>query len=174
MKTKETEGSIPGMEVRVASKQDLWQVRELAILIFPPTYEKIVAPGQVDYMMELFYTPEALLNQLESGQLFLIIYDERAAAGYASYTRLNAEGDFKLNKIYLDPGKQGKGLGKFLLLDVINRVKSEGGRSLRLNVNRFNQALGFYRNLGFTVLKEELLDIGGGHVMDDYVMELIL
>ena len=168
------DGFIPGRQVQIATKEDMWKVRELAQLIFPFTYEHIVAPGQVDYMMELFYTPEALLNQLESGQVFLIIYEEGIPAGYASYTRLNVQGAFKLNKIYLDQRKQGKGLGKFLLFDVIARVKSSGGRSLRLNVNRFNKAIGFYRNLGFTLLKEELLDIGGGHVMDDYVMELSL
>jgi ribosomal protein S18 acetylase RimI-like enzyme len=163
---------IPGIEVRLAAKEDLWQVRELAQLIFPATYENIVSAGQVDYMMNLFYTPEALQSQLESGQVFLIIYFEGKAAGYASYTRLNDPGDFKLNKIYLNSGLQGKGLGRFLLYDVIRRVKSEGGRSLQLNVNRFNKAVGFYRNLGFTVKKEQLLDIGGGHFMDDYVMEI--
>ena len=120
-------------------------------------------------MMELFYTPEALRSQYDSGQVFLIIYFEGNAAGYASYTKLKTRGDFKLNKIYLDNRIHGKGLGKFLIFDVIRRVKSAGGQSLRLNVNRHNKAVGFYRNLGFTMVKEELLDIGGGHFMDDYV-----
>jgi len=51
-------------------------------------------------------------------------------------------------------------------------VKSAGGRTLQLNVNRHNKAKGFYQNMGFTIVKEELLDIGGGHFMDDYVMEM--
>jgi diamine N-acetyltransferase len=172
MVDKQMETFIPCIEVRLAAKEDLWQVRELAQLIFPVTYENIVAAGQVNYMMNLFYTPEALLSQLESGQVFLIIYFEGKAVGFASYTRLNERRDFKLNKIYLDNRMQGKGLGRFLLYDVIRRIKSEGGRSLQLNVNRFNKAVGFYRNMGFNVLKEELLDIGGGHYMDDYVMEI--
>ncbi len=32
---------IPGIEVRVASKKDLWQVLELANRIFPATYREI-------------------------------------------------------------------------------------------------------------------------------------
>jgi ribosomal protein S18 acetylase RimI-like enzyme len=67
---------------------------------------------------------------------------------------------------------QGKGLGRLLIYDVIGRIKPAGGRSLQLNVNRHNKAVGFYRNMGFTILKEELLDIGGGHFMDDYVLEI--
>jgi GNAT superfamily N-acetyltransferase len=163
---------IPLREVRIAKREDLWQIRELAQKIFPVTYEQIVNEGQVDYMMDLFYTPQALESQLDSGQIFLIIYYEGEAAGFASYTRINEVGDFKLNKIYLDYTKQGKGLGKWLLHDVIYRVKSAGGRTLQLNVNRHNKAKGFYQNMGFSIVKEELLDIGGGHYMDDYVMEM--
>jgi ribosomal protein S18 acetylase RimI-like enzyme len=162
----------PGIEVRMAQKEDLEQIRVLALMIFPITYQGIVEPLQIDYMMDLFYTQENLESQFESGQNFLIIYDSGRPSGYASYTRLNAEGDFKLNKIYLDNRLQGKGLGRILLNDVISRIKAAGGHNLQLNVNRYNKAVGFYKNMGFTLKKEELLDIGNGYFMDDYVLEL--
>lgn len=165
---------IPGIEVRAAAREDLWQVGKLARLIFPGTYEQIVPAESIAYMMELFYSAGALESQFDSGQTFLLLYFEGNAVGYASFTKLNERGGFKLNKIYLDNRIQGKGLGKFLLFDLIRRVKSEGGRSLQLNVNRHNQAVGFYRSMGFRLMKEELLDIGGGHFMDDYVLEMNL
>ena len=168
------EKTVTDTEIRLASKDDLWQIRELALVIFPYTYEKIVEADQIDYMMELFYTPAALLSQLSSGQIFLIIYYEGRAAGYASYSRLNIAGAFRLNKIYLDYHLQGKGLGRILLNDIISRVRAADGKSLRLNVNRHNKATGFYFNLGFHVVREEMLDIGGGHFMDDYEMEIKL
>ncbi len=164
----------PALEVRQLLKEDLRQVRELALQIFPITYEEIVVPEQIDYMMELFYTPENLLQQFESGQVFLIIYAEDKASGYASYTPLNQQGEFKLNKIYVDTRLQGKGLGRVLINDVIYRVRNAGGKSLQLNVNRFNKAVGFYKSMGFVLKKEELLDIGRGYFMDDYVMEISL
>jgi ribosomal protein S18 acetylase RimI-like enzyme len=165
---------IPGIEIRVASREDLWQVRELALLIFPFTYREIVEAEQIDYMMDMFYQSDNLVKQLESGQTFLIIYLEGRPAGFASYTRLNEEGDFKLNKIYLDNRLQGTGLGRILLNDVVSRVKAAGGISLQLNVNRYNKAVGFYKTMGFTVKKEEILDIGHGYYMDDYVLELLI
>ena len=124
----------------------------------------------VDYMMDLIYSPESLVEQWDSGQNFLIIFSEEIPVGFASYTRLNEEGDYKLNKIYLDNRLQGKGLGRWLLNDVIARVKSEGARALLLNVNRHNKARAFYEKMGFSVLKEDLIDIGSGYFMDDYVM----
>jgi ribosomal protein S18 acetylase RimI-like enzyme len=168
------ESFIPTIEVRHLSKEDLWQVRELALQIFPVTYKDIVEAVQIDYMMDLFYTPENLVKQFESGQIFLIIYYEGRASGFASFTPLTTNGDFKLNKIYLDTRLQGKGLGRSLLNDVISRVKSAGGVSLQLNVNRYNKAIGFYRAMGFIVKKEELLEIGKGYFMDDFVMELVI
>jgi|HubBroStandDraft_3_1064219.scaffolds.fasta_scaffold542072_1 GNAT superfamily N-acetyltransferase len=162
---------IPDIEVRVVSEEDLWLVRELAFQIFPITYQDIVEPRQIDYMMDLIYSREALVAQWDSGQIFLIVYSEEIPVGFASYTRLNEEGDFKLNKIYLDNRLQGKGLGRWLLNDVITRVKSEEGRALLLNVNRHNKARAFYEKMGFSVLKEDLIDIGSGYFMDDYVME---
>ena len=162
----------PILEVKAAGRDELWQVRELAIRIFPPTYKDIVEQEQIDYMMDIFYTPENLVKQFEGGQNFLILYHDGEAAGYASYTRLNATGDYKLNKIYMDRNLQGIGLGRKLLKDVITRLKASGGKTLQLNVNRHNKAVGFYRNMGFIVRKEELLDIGHGYFMDDYVMEL--
>ncbi len=166
------ETNIPGVEVQIVSEEDLWQVRELAFLIFPVTYKGIVDPRQIDYMMDLIYSPEALVEQLDSGQIFLTVSSEGNPIGFASYTRLNPEGDFKLNKIYLDNRLQGKGLGKWLLNDIISRVKAEGARSLLLNVNRHNNARGFYMKMGFSILKEELIDIGSGYYMDDYIMKL--
>jgi len=168
------ESFTPTMEIRHVSKDDLWQVRELALQIFPTTYQEIVEPEQIDYMMDLFYTPENLRKQFESGQVFLIIYAEGKASGYASYTPLNEDGEYKLNKIYVDTRLQGKGLGRILLSDVISRVRNAGGNSLQLNVNRFNKAVGFYQSMGFVLKKEELLDIGRGYFMDDYVMEISL
>jgi ribosomal protein S18 acetylase RimI-like enzyme len=43
---------------------------------------------------------------------------------------------------------------------------------LELNVNKYNPALGFYKKLGFSVISEEVIEIGEGYVMDDYIMEL--
>jgi|SRR5450432_3943793 len=166
--------SIPGAEIRIAEEEDLWLICELAQRIFPVTYQDIVETRQINYMMDLIYSPESLVQQLDNGQIFLILYFEGEAAGYASYTPLAVDNIFKLNKIYIDLNLQGKGLGRYLLFDVISHVKEEGGESLHLNVNRHNKARGFYENLGFAILKEELLDIGGGFFMDDYVMELIL
>jgi GNAT superfamily N-acetyltransferase len=163
---------MPGIEIQIAGEEDLPIVQRMAEAIFPVTYENIVPEGQPAYMMGLIYTDEALLAQQKEGQVFLIIFYEGIPSGFAGFTRLNLDGDFKLNKLYVDRNNHGKGLGKWLLSDVIRRIKSQGARSLILNVNKFNKASGFYENMGFSKIKEELVDIGNGYFMDDYVLEM--
>ena len=46
-------------------------------------------------------------------------------------------------------------------------------RTIWLTVNRRNErAIGAYRRTGFREVRAQVTDIGGGYVMDDYVMEL--
>ena len=45
---------------------------------------------------------------------------------------------------------------------------------IELNVNRQNNAVDFYKRLGFTILKEVDIPIGKGYFMNDYVMSLTL
>ena len=47
--------------------------------------------------------------------------------------------------------------------------------ALFLNVNKHNQsAIGFYEKHGFFLVKKEVIDIGNGFIMDDFVFELEL
>ena len=69
------------------------------------------------------------------------------------------------------PNTQGKGVGKLLLKEVENRTKMAGNSVLFLNVNKYNKAQKFYNNHGFSIIQEEVIPIGNGYIMDDYVME---
>ena len=47
-----------------------------------------------------------------------------------------------------------------------------GFDSIELNVNKNNETTGIYEKLGFKRIRSEVIDIGKGFVMDDYVYEL--
>ena len=63
------------------------------------------------------------------------------------------------------------GFGWHMLRHVEARARELGRRALWLQVNKKNAAaIGFYRTTGFEVIREAVFEIGGGFVMDDYVM----
>jgi ribosomal protein S18 acetylase RimI-like enzyme len=162
----------PYAVVRPAEKTDLPVIRELAEKIWPPTYAHILDAGQMAYMMTQMYSPDSLLRQItEYHHRFLILEYGSIPSGFASYAIYPEEAKGKLQKIYVDPSLQGKGLGKLLLDEVVLQVKGADCRLLQLNVNRRNRARTFYESQGFFVVKEEDIDIGNGYFMNDFVME---
>ena len=95
--------------------------------------------------------------------------DEQIVA-FASYSIKEEEKCiYKLNKIYLDPDFQGAGFGKKLLLEVEDQIRDLDGKTLDLNVNKYNKARFFYEKLGFEVILEEDIPIGS-YWMNDFVM----
>jgi ribosomal protein S18 acetylase RimI-like enzyme len=72
--------------------------------------------------------------------------------------------------LYVDVDQHGKGIGKILLEEVKKRVAEKGGNELELNVNKRNKSKDFYYSQGFTLRREEVIDIGEGYVMDDFVL----
>lgn len=158
----------------VCNKDQLSIVNDLAYAIWPATYGQILSKAQLDFMLANFYALANLENQMDAGQVFELVFEDNNVIGFVSYefnckkTKL-----LKIHKIYLLPEKQGKGFGKFMIDKIVRIAKSNDQKGVFLNVNKYNKAKFFYEKAGFVVSKEEVINIGNGYVMDDYVMELI-
>jgi ribosomal protein S18 acetylase RimI-like enzyme len=158
------------MTIRKAYPGDIPLIRDMAYKIWPQTYGSILSQEQIDYMLNLFYSEKGLHEQMENNVEFIIVYDGVHPVGFASFG-LTEPQVYKLHKIYVLPSQQGRGTGRFIIEQLEKAMKLKGAVSLQLNVNRQNNAKSFYEKLGFTVIKEEDIDIGNGYFMNDYVME---
>lgn len=79
--------------------------------------------------------------------------------------------ELKLHKLYIHPDCQRQGLGPRLLHHVESVARTSGRIIVVLTVNKKNaKAIAAYRKHGFTIRESVVTDIGGGFVMDDYVM----
>ena len=78
-----------------------------------------------------------------------------------------------LSKIYLLSSQRGSGIGS-LAIDQVKQIAQQHGLDvIRLTVNRDNSdTIAAYNRMGFAVTGELCADIGGGYVMDDYLMEM--
>lgn len=160
------------IQFRNAEVQDIPQIRELAFAIWPQAYAKILTAEQSHYMLEMMYSPESLFRQMDVQQhRFIIACENDSAVGFASWSFTKETHIYKLHKIYVLPDKQGGGIGKKLINQVIADIGSSVSAILELNVNRFNNAKEFYSRLGFKVVREVDIAIGNGFFMNDYVMQ---
>ena len=149
----------------------------LAHSIWPNTYKEILAPIQIDYMLQLLYSEASLKIQIEQKKhQFILAVKKNENVGFASYSvKSEEEKDiYRLHKIYIHPSLQGKGIGKLMIDYIVKDIKQAGALHLELNVNRYNKALQFYQKLGFVIIKEEDIDLGNSYFMNDYVLILKL
>lgn len=160
------------MTISIAQKSQLFIIKELAYTIWPVAYGEILSKEQLDYMLDLIYTIESLEKQVDSSHVFLLVEEDDQFIGFASY-ELNFENSnkTKIQKLYVLPEIQGKGIGKHLINHIKQIAIDNKNSGLILNVNRFNKAKEFYLKYGFEITKEIKINIGNDYIMDDYIME---
>ncbi len=157
--------------IRTAFLNDLQTIREVVAPAWRAVYGPILSSEQVEFMLVEFYNPAVLTELLSTGkQEFILLFDGTTATGFAAFEqRSSSEEVFKLNKLYLLPETKGKGFGRLLMEEVIRRVALRGGKTLELNVNRYNDAQHFYAKMGFEIAYEEDIAVGE-YFMNDFVM----
>jgi GNAT superfamily N-acetyltransferase len=161
------------LSIRPGDLDDINTIGFLAQQIWPEAYGEILSAEQLQYMLNLFYSPASLRRQmLDDKHQFLIVEEGDEPIGFAAWSGAGEPGVFKLHKLYVLPGRQGKGLGRGMLQYIYEAIRPQGARALRLNVNRWNKARQFYERMGFAVIREEDVPIGRGYFMNDYVMEV--
>ena len=75
----------PRYTIREATIKDCDLINSLAWEAFPATYQAILTPEQIEYMMHWMYDEANLRRQMtEEGHVYFIIYVEDEPAGYVS------------------------------------------------------------------------------------------
>ena len=150
------------------------EIRQIAKEVWPIAYGAILSQAQLDYMMEMMYSIPSLQKQAnEKDNHFILAMENENTVGFAAY-EFNYDGKTKtkIHKIYILSNQQGKGIGRILIDYITNQARQNRQEALLLNVNKNNVAQHFYKKMGFEISYEEVIDIGNGYVMDDFVMEI--
>jgi GNAT superfamily N-acetyltransferase len=123
-------------------------------------------------MLARMYALDVLRDEIRSqGICYDLLRVDGKPAGFASFGPASEPGMMKLHKFYLLPELHGCGLGSRFLRHVEREVRAGAGRRLILSVNKRNtKAIAAYQSNGFVIAESVVTDIGGGFVMDDYVM----
>ena len=161
------------MHFRKAVITDIPTIQQIAEETWRPTYGHILTEEQTLYMLDMMYAEEVLRKQIEGNVDFFMVEELGVAVGYFAIEQME-EKHAKLHKIYLSSKKKSAGIGSAIIQFLKNWGMERGIQTIELNVNKYNSAVTFYEKMGFERLREMVLDIGQGYVMDDYVMQLRL
>jgi len=152
----------------VTTPEDIQLVVQLAKEIWTEHYTSIIGAPQVHYMLTNLQSKEALLKDLKQGKEYIFVESNHIAIGYVSYELIPDQ--LFLSKLYLKKSERGKGTGRFIMNYLKEIARENKKDAIVLTVNKNNPtSIAAYKKFGFLLLKEQLVDIGDGYVMDDYV-----
>ncbi len=158
------------MTFRPAVAADIPLLRALSDRIWRISYPGMIRLEQIEYMLAWMYSAEKIAEEIAVGVHWEIAALNETPVGYLSVT-FHSLPLAELNKLYLLPEQQGRGLGQIMLARALAHAGSQGATEMRLRVNKRNaRALRSYDRAGFHIVEALTADIGGGFVMDDYVL----
>jgi ribosomal protein S18 acetylase RimI-like enzyme len=152
---------------------DFLAIARLAEEVWHNTYDSIIGPEQVDYMLKKFQNADVIENDIKQhGYRYLIAKNEDGILGYCGIKPEDNKQIF-LSKVYINPKFQRKGIAKAMIQYLKNEYQPLGYTQMHLTVNKNNRnAIVTYEKLGFLKSGELVTDIGEGFVMDDDTMVL--
>jgi len=151
---------------------EIGPVQALAREIWHHHYPGIITPAQIEYMLAQRYSREVLEAELARDDVW---WDVAEIGGvllaFSSYLLAEGGAGMKLDKLYVHPEWQRRGIGGRLIERAAQVARERGHRRLALAVNKHNvHAISSYRRHGFVIEGAVVKDIGDGFVMDDYIM----
>ncbi len=152
---------------------DIDAVAALARTVWQATYAALISQAQIDAMLADRYAAARMRAQLDDPTHAWRVARQARDAAPLGFAHAYLDGDAcKLDKLYVHPAWQRRGVGAALLAAVEAWARTQPARRLRLQVNRGNtQALRAYAKYGFAITASHTFDIGDGFVMDDHIME---
>ncbi len=158
------------MFIRVDTEEQTEEVEKLANEIWREHYIPIIGERQVEYMLKNFQSKKAIQEQLNNCYNYYLIYEENKNIGYAAIQFRRDE--LFLSKIYIKSSERGKGYAKKTIQFIEETAKNNNLKKITLTVNKNNSnTIKVYEKIGFKIVEPIVMDIGGGFIMDDYLME---
>lgn len=159
--------------VRAESREDIETICKIAKRVWHLAYDELLPHGQVEYMLEKYQSPKAILEQIEKENYqYYIAKFEGIPGGFIGFSpKYEGRDEVFLSKLYFLPEYRGKGGARAAVELAVEEARKEGLSQVSLTVNRGNShAVEVYLALGFEISESRVTDIGGGYVMDDYIM----
>lgn len=166
---------------QITTDEGLSELAQMADEIWHEFFPGVISEEQIDYMVEKFQSYEAMKAQIaEQGYRYFGVWAGGELCGYFAVCKkrcmkLDKGDSLFLSKLYLKKSMRGKGFARLMFKEVRHIARAEGCELIWLTVNKHNDhAVSVYKHMGMTMIREEVTDIGGGFVMDDYVFGIMV
>lgn len=157
---------------KAVDDSDIKRIADCAVDVWHDTFDNLLACGQVDYMIEMFQSFEAIKNCIaDNGYEYYIAESGKNIVGYCGVKPEPESQKLFISKIYVHPKFQRNGIATSFF-NLLKTIYGNDFKTFYLTVNKHNdRAISVYKKWNFKIADSVVSDIGNGYVMDDYIME---
>lgn len=164
----------PTPEILPLASHEAGAISLLAETIWRHHYTGIISSAQIEHMLAQRYQPGLIQSQLTDSHIWwrkLVLTDR--IIGFSCYMQTPKPEELKIDKFYIHCDHQRQGYGAMIVADAVKILRKHDLQTLILTVNKHNhKAISAYQRYGFEITADSVVDIGGGFVMNDYLMTL--
>ena len=157
------------IEIIACDKDDLKAIQRISRQTFSDTFDEYNTKDNMNAFLEGAYNSDKLANELSdiNSQFYIVKVD----GDIAGYSKLNfKDGEFELERIYVDKAFQKYGIGKILLDHAISSAKLQKCDHINLGVWEHNEnAKAFYKKMGFERIGQHIFQLGDS-AQTDYIL----
>ena len=148
----------------------IYTLSTMAEEIWHEYFTPMIGSEQVEYMLEKFLSPEAIEENINGGYEYHLFTSDYIFAGFTGIQV--KDGSMFLSKLYIHEDFRGNKLASHVFNQLVGICKKRNLDKIWLTCNRNNtNSIEIYKHWGFEIVREKVTDIGGGFVMDDYILE---
>jgi ribosomal protein S18 acetylase RimI-like enzyme len=164
-------------EIRDATPEDCAEVARLAARTFADTFGHLYQPHNLLHHVMSKCSEDYFREHLERGDSLLLLHLDGVLTGYAKVGHVDLpvkpplpSGAQELHRLYVIKEQQGKGLGKALMVALMNLPRLQVAPAIYLGVWEENhRAQALYHQWGFNAVGKYLYQVG-----DQYDQEIIM
>jgi ribosomal protein S18 acetylase RimI-like enzyme len=162
------------IEIRKAKREELEQLREVAIVTFVDEFGSFNTPENMEVFLKEAYDPAQLAKEWEEKDtICYLAWEGQIPVGFARL-RINAEvetllgnNSIELHRLYVHPNHQGMKVGSQLMQQALDYSMKGGFNWIWLGVwERNAKAQEFYRHWGFQRFSEHIFQMGDDPQID--------
>jgi diamine N-acetyltransferase len=150
--------NVEKVKIRKAKDHEAPEIKELLSIVWDDTYKDIIPKKIIDEIKSSWHSLQNIRNQIiDKNTIFNIAEKNNRIVGIL--TAIEKDNKYYLNRLYVLPGFQRKGIGKKLLN---NLISANSVKEIELEVEEENEnGIGFYIKEGFIrigTIKEKIMD----------------
>lgn len=139
------------------SKANIFETNEIKKLlnyVWIDTYKEFFSKETIKYIVEESQTIDKLSLEIKNNNLLFLVAKNNLDNIVGLATVQKGESKIFLKRLYIHPNYQRKGIGKKLLLNILNY--SEDKKAIYLEAEKDNiNAINFYKKNGFNIIEDK-------------------